>query len=133
MNKEAEVGPDFVDVFHFIMIDHHFHTHLAPGGHPDNITDIPFFGMFHNLIQFLIPVTECGNPSAGFIKSLEPEGPLTGENSTQVTCIPARFSFFQVGGTSQHQEALGHGFFIGVFVFDETDKLADIVDRIAAE
>ena len=74
MHKYPEVGPDLVNVFHLVALDDHFHTHLTPGRHTYDITDIPFFGVFDYLTQLLIPVFHGGDAAAGFIKRLEPEG-----------------------------------------------------------
>src|SRR6478609_8655911 len=108
MNKESEVGPYLVNVFHFVMLDHHFHTHLAPCGHTNNVTDIPLTGMFNYFIQLFFPIFHCCNSSARFIKSLEPEWSLFSKDATKIACIPTRFSFLKISCTANHQETFCH-------------------------
>src|SRR5262245_6931024 len=105
MHKESEVWPDLVNVLHLVMVNNHFHTHLAPGGHANNETNIPFRGLLYNFIQLFIPIFHFGNLASGLVKSLEPEGTILSQNSTEVAGKPTSFSFLKIRSTSQHQES----------------------------
>src|SRR6187401_2583047 len=133
MNEESEIGPYLMNVFHFVMFDHHFHTHLAPGRHANNVTDIPFTGMFNYLIQLFFPIFHCSNPSSRFIKSLKPEWPLFSKNAAEITSIPTCFSFLQIRCAADHQEALCHCVIWKVLITKKCDQLLNVVDSIAAE
>src|SRR6478735_1928047 len=103
--KEAKVWPYFVNVLHLMVLNHHLHTHLAPGRYTYNVADVPFFCMLYNLVQLLVPVFYFGNASAGFVKGLKPEWTVLCKNATKVTGIPTRFSFLQISSTAKHQES----------------------------
>src|SRR5687768_17181652 len=104
MYKNTKVGPYLMYVFKLIMLYHHFHTHLAPGWHTHDITNIPVFGMLYYFIQFLIPVFHRGNATAGFIKCLEPERTFFCQYPTQITGIPTSCTLLQISGSAQHQK-----------------------------
>src|SRR5689334_17745449 len=74
MYKYSEIGPYLMNIFNLVMVNHHLHAHLAPGGNAHYVSNIPFFGMFYNLIQFLVPVFDSSDTTSRFIKSLKPEG-----------------------------------------------------------
>src|SRR5690606_29920519 len=131
--KYAEIGPDLVYILHFVMLNDHFHTHLAPGRHTYYIADVPFFGMLYNFIQLLVPVAYGSNSSAGFVKGLKPERSFLGQDATEVACIPAGAAFLQIGCASQHQETTRERFLIGFLIAEYADELADIIDLIAAK
>src|SRR4030095_16127282 len=133
MNKESEVGPYLMNVFHFVMFHHHFHTHLTPCGHSYNVTDIPFTGMFHYLIQLFFPIFHCSNSSSWFIKCLKPEWPLFSKYTTEITGIPTCFSFLQIRCPTNHQESLCHCIIWKVLITKKCDQLLDIVDSIATQ
>src|SRR6187401_3279729 len=130
MNKKSEVGPNLMNVFHFVMFDHHFHAHLAPCGYTNYITDIPFPGMFNYLIQFFFPIFHCCDSSPGFIKSLKPEWSFFSKYSTKVASIPTCFSLLQVRCAADHQEALCYCTIWKVLITKECDQLFKVVDGI---
>src|SRR6187399_2340907 len=128
MNKESEVRPYLVNVFHFVMLDHHFHTHLAPCRYANNVTNVPFSGMFNYLIQFFFPIFHCRNSSAWFIKSLEPERSLFSKYTAKIAGIPTRFSFLKVSCTADHQETFCHCVIRKVLITKKCDQLLNVVD-----
>src|SRR5687767_2061430 len=73
MNEKAEIGPYLMNVLYLVVLDHHFHTHLAPCRHANYIADIPFAGVLYYFVEFLVPVTQCRYSAPRFIKRLEPE------------------------------------------------------------
>src|SRR5262245_35929579 len=102
MYKKAEVGPYLMNIPGLVMLYHHFHAHLAPGRHTNDVTDIPFSCMLNDLIEFLVPIGQCSDTTAGFIKCLEPERSFFSQYTTQVARIPTGFSFFKICCTTQH-------------------------------
>src|SRR5688572_888179 len=100
MYKYTEVGPYLMYIFKFIMIYHHFHTHLAPCRHTHNITDVPVFGMLYYFIQLLIPVFHSSYAATGFVKSLEPKGTLFCQYPAQIASIPACRSLLQISSST---------------------------------
>src|SRR5688572_11529107 len=112
MYKKAEVGPYLVNIPELVMLNHHFHTHLAPCRYTNNVTDIPLTRMLYNLIELLVPIAERCDPSTGLIKSLEPERTFFCQDTTQVASIPSGLSFFKIGCATQHKKAFCHGFLV---------------------
>src|SRR5689334_9891527 len=102
MNKESQIRPDIMNRFHLVMFNDHFHTHLAPGRYTNYITDIPFRSFFNDLIQFFIPVLDPCDSSSGFVKSLEPEWAVFGQDPTQISGKPSRLSLLQIGSTTNN-------------------------------
>src|SRR6187397_3227354 len=128
MNKKTKIGPYLMNVFHFVMFDHHFHTHLAPCGNANNVTDIPFTGMFNYLIQLFFPIFHCCDSSSRFIKSLKPEWSFFSKYATKITSIPTSFSLLQIRCPADHQEALCYCIIWKIFIVKECDQLLKVVD-----
>src|SRR3954468_22924356 len=61
MHKESKVWPDLVNIIQFVMINNHFHTHLAPRGNTYYKSNIPIGSLLYNLNQLFIPVLHPGN------------------------------------------------------------------------
>src|SRR5688572_1161571 len=100
MHKESQVGPYIMNGVDLVMFNYHFHAHLAPGRYTYNVTDIPVWRIFNDLVQLFVPVFDPCNTSAGFIKSLEPEWPVLGKDATKVARIPAGLAFLKIRGAS---------------------------------
>src|SRR5262245_31076754 len=121
MNKESKIGPYLMNVFHFVLFDHHSHTHLSPCRHTNNITDILFTTMFYYLILLFFPILQGSNSSSRFIKCLEPEWPLLSENATKITGIPTGFSFLQIRSAADHKKAFCHCIVGKIFIIKKSD------------
>src|SRR5678816_438695 len=108
MNEKPEVGPDIMNVIHPIIFNHHFHAHLTPGWHARYIPDIPFFCMFYDFIEFLIPVFDGSNVTAGFIKALKPKRTFFCEYAAKVAGIPTGLSLLKICRSANHEKSFCH-------------------------
>src|ERR1051326_8276412 len=122
-----------MDIIHTMVLDHHFHTHLTPGGHSYYVPNIPFLRMLHDLIEFLIPVFDRCNMTTRFIKTLEPEWALFCQDTTEVAGIPTGFPFLKIRCPPDHKEPFRHRIAWKLFVIEQGDKLAEIVNGITAQ
>src|SRR5690606_13140326 len=68
VDEESEVLQYHMNVLNLVMIDHHLYAHLAPCRHTNDVADVPFFRVFDNLIQPLVPIAERRDASAGLVE-----------------------------------------------------------------
>src|SRR5690606_29191260 len=133
MNKKSEVWPYLMNVLDLVVIDHHFHAHLAPCRHTNDVADVPFLCVFYNLIQLLVPIAERSDTSPGLIESLKPKRSLPCENAAKVSSVPASLSFLEIGGAAQHEKALRHCLAVDLFIAKQCKQLPQVVDGVTSQ
>src|SRR5690349_1038927 len=133
MDKKSKVGPYLVDIADTIILDHHFHTHLAPGRHADYVSDVPLFCMLDDFVEFLVPVPDSRNMATRFIKTLKPEGTLFCKDSTEIAGKPTRFSLLEVRCSPDHEKPFRHCIAWKFFIVEQCNKLTNVVNGIASK
>src|SRR6187397_3000537 len=104
MHIKSKVWPYVVYAVETIFGNDHFHTHLYPGGHADNKTNIPFRRFSYNFFQLARPVPLARNFFTRFIKWLEPERNFFGSNAAEIPGIITA-AFLQRRTTTKHEPA----------------------------
>src|ERR1044072_9674163 len=108
MYKKPKVGPDVMDVVHPIILNHHLHTHLTPCRHSYDIANVPFLCGLYNFIEFLIPVFDSSDVTAGFIKTLKPERAFFCQYAAKIAGIPAGFPLLKICCAANHEKSFRH-------------------------